>query len=217
MKVILSPSKTLTLNTPYSNQLPVFHRDAIRLRQHFKSMPLKDYIQFFSISKELAKDVKQLCSDMNTYKVIDTYSGIQFKTFHDLGHVDVTDLYIASGLYGILHSNDAIYPYRMDLKHPKLGSVTKFYKDKITSFLQQENDIYLCVSSEYAQLFDSSLDLIYVDIYLGDKKAPSVDAKKVRGAFAHYLLKYQGNHIEHFVYQDFRVIQISSHLITIKK
>jgi cytoplasmic iron level regulating protein YaaA (DUF328/UPF0246 family) len=217
MLVIISPSKTLTLGTPYHHSNPIFNKDAEILRTYFKKMSKKSIMTFFNISKAVAEQTQSYFLNDETYKVIDTFTGIQFKTLFEFEKVDMRALYVASGLYGLLHAHDHMKPYRMDLYHPKIGSVKDFYLNKIKNFLKHQDRIFLCVSHEYEKLFHPSLPLTFIQIWNGNKKASSVDAKKLRGAFAHYLLKHHGQSIEAFEYLGYKVIENTNSQIIIKK
>ena len=217
MKVILSPTKTLNRTHRAEITRPIFDHEAELLRSSVASLSIKRLQTFFKCSKDIATQTKDYYVDENRYEAIKTYDGIGFRTLLKLETIDYHDLYIVSGLYGLLRASDGIKPYRLDLIHPKKGSLVSFWKPKLYEHLKDEDIIYLCISLEYEVLFDERLPLVFVDIRIGEKKASSVEAKKVRAAFSHYLLKHQGLKLEAFEFDHYMVTQIDTKFITIKK
>jgi cytoplasmic iron level regulating protein YaaA (DUF328/UPF0246 family) len=217
MKVIISPSKTLSLTKPSKNSLPYFDSFANLLFKDFETMDAVSLEAFFKCSKDISLQTKNYYLDKNRYHALSIFQGISFKTFQSFKPVDTKNLYIASGIYGLISPSDAVRPYRCDLIHPTYGSLIPFWKPKLYLYLNDEDLIYLCVSKEYEVLFDKRLPLVFIDIYLGNKKAPSVDAKKVRGAFAYYLISHASKEIKDFQYNGYVVTSIDSNVITIIK
>ena len=216
MKILLSPAKTMNLEAPHTSQVPLFQKDATRLRRSLSKMSIKSIQDFYNVSKDTATLTKSYYLNNSTYIAIELFSGIAFKTFHqyEAPHT-LDDLYILSGLYGIIQAQDGISPYRLDLTHPYKGSLIQFWKEKIYSYLKDEDTIISCMSKEYEALLDQRLLVTYVSIYKNAKKAPSVDAKKVRGAFANYLLRHK--HPEGFVYDGYHYIKKDGNTIFIEK
>jgi cytoplasmic iron level regulating protein YaaA (DUF328/UPF0246 family) len=217
MKVIISPTKTLSLSNPSSFPLPYFESDAQLLFKDFESMDEASLKTFFKCSNNVSIQTQQYYLGKNRYHALSIFNGISFKTLLSFTSIDMKNLYIASGMYGLISPFDSIRPYRCDLIHPTYGSLIPYWKPKLYTYLNNEDLIYLCVSKEYEVLFDHRLPLVFIDIYLGNKKAPSVDAKKVRGAFAHYLLSHNAKKIKDFQYMGYSVISIDTKQITIKK
>lgn len=215
MKILLSPAKTLSLDAPNANQQPRFDHDTESLRRSFKRMSLKRYMSFFNISKDVAKLTKAYYLSDTRYNAHLLYSGIAFRVFHQFEKTDVDNLYILSGLYGLIHANDGIKPYRLDLKHPVKGTLISFWKKRLYEVLKDEDVIYVCASSEYRALLDERLPLIDVIITNQEKKAPSVEAKKVRGALAHHLLKHKK--ADGFQFEGYRYTHQKESKIFIKK
>jgi cytoplasmic iron level regulating protein YaaA (DUF328/UPF0246 family) len=217
MKVILSPAKTLSFTIPLTEPLPHFESFAAPLFKDIELMNVLEIKAFFKCSSEVSNQTKDYYLNKKRYEAIHMYQGISFKTFQSFNKIHTKNLYIASGIYGLVQANDALRPYRLDLTHPTKGSLISYWKPKLFTYLKDEDLIYLCVSKEYEVLFDTRLPLVFIDIYLNNKKAPSVDAKKVRGAFAHYLLSHDVRELSSFEYIGYKVISLSEHLITIKK
>lgn len=216
MKVLLSPAKTMNLEASKSNQVPVFMNEAYQLKKALKSMSLKKTESFFKLSKNAARLTQSYTLMTETFKAIELYSGIAFKTYHQQ-HPKPNDdhLFVLSGLYGIVHAQDGILPYRLDLTHPTRGSLISFWRKKIYSFLKDEPEIISCASKEYESLLDPRLNITFVNIVSGDRLAPSVEAKKVRGALAHHLLIHLKP--EGFSFEGYSYIKKDDKVIYIKK
>jgi uncharacterized protein len=217
MKVILSPAKTLSFTHPSHTPLPYFELEAMTLFKPLERMTIKALELFFKCSTDISIQTHDYFSNQERYTAIHMYQGISFKTFQSLPTINTKNLYIASGIYGLVSASDALRPYRLDLLHPTKGSLLSYWKPKLYTYLKDEDCIYLCVSKEYEVLFDTRLPLIFIEIFLNNKKAPSVDAKKVRGALAHFILSHDSSKLSSFEYIGYKVISRSETLITIKK
>lgn len=217
MKVILSPAKTLSLTHMVTKPLPYFEFSSKPLFKDFEAMSTLDLKSFFKCSTDIAQQTKNYFLNKTRYEALKMYQGTSFKTFQSFDAIDTKDLCIASGMYGLVGASDALRPYRLDLTHPTKGPLISYWKPKLYAYLKLEDRIYLCVSKEYEVLFDTRLPLVFVEIYLHNKKAPSVDAKKVRGAFAHFILSHDLNQLSSFEYMGYQVNFFSDHLIILKK
>lgn len=216
MKILLSPAKTMNTNAPNAYKEPVFMHEATQLRKALRSMSLKKTETFFNVSKDVAKTTKQYAEDDARYEAISLFSGIAFKTFHEQSPNPTYDhLYILSGLYGLVHAKDGIYPYRLDLVHPTRGSLIHYWKKRLYALLKDEKDIISCASKEYEAILDERLHVTRLHITKDLKRAPSVDAKKVRGAFAHHLLVRQSP--EGFSFDGYTYIKKDDLIIYIAK
>jgi cytoplasmic iron level regulating protein YaaA (DUF328/UPF0246 family) len=216
MKILLSPAKTMNLDATFSSQIPWFEKESKHLRNYLSKMSISSLENFFNVSKETAKLTKSYYLNDSTYVAIQLFSGIAFKTFHQLETPKtLDDLYILSGLYGIIHALDGISPYRLDLSHPQKGSLIHFWKEKLYEYLKDEDSIISCMSQEYEVLLDQKLSVTYVSIFKNGKRAPSVDAKKVRGALANHLLRRKRP--EGFNYDGYQYIKKDGHTIYIEK
>jgi len=59
--------------------------------------------------------------------------------------------------------------------------------------------------------------MIYVHIFHGNKKASSVDAKKVRAALAYHIDIHGLEKLDTFNYDEYTFTSLKNHIITIKK
>lgn len=217
MVILLSPAKTMQLKNPNKTFSCLYQKESLHLRKTFKHMPIKKIMAFFHVSKEVAKQTSLYYNAEDTYRVYDMFDGIGYRILKSLANEIPKHIYALSGLYGILHLSDQVYPYRLDLKHPIKGSLISYWKEKLYERLKDEPLIISCASSEYEQILDKRLQITYVNILSGDKKAPSVDAKKVRAAFAYYIETYGLNTLTSFEYDGYNFIELNEYNIIIKK
>ena len=217
MVILLSPAKTMQLKNPSKTFSCLFQKESLLLRKTFKHMPIKTIMAFFHVSKEVAKQTSLYYNAEDTYQVYDMFDGIGYRILKSLSHKMPKHIYALSGLYGILHLSDQVYPYRLDLKHPIKGSLISFWKEKLYERLKDESLIISCASSEYEQILDPRLNIIYVHILSGDKKASSVDAKKVRAALAYQMDVYGIERLDAFNYEGFKFKSFKDKIISIKK
>ncbi len=178
MVILLSPAKTMQLKNPNKTFSCFYQKESLQLRKTFKHMPIKKIMAIFNVSKEVAKQTSLYYNSEDTYQVFDMFDGIGYRILKSLANDIPKHIYALSGLYGLLHLSNQVYPYRLDLKHPIKGSLISFWKEKLYERLKDEPLIISCASSEYEQILDKRLTITYVHILSGDKKAPSVDAKK---------------------------------------
>lgn len=217
MVILLSPAKTMQLKNPNKTFTCLYQKESLQLRKTFKHMPVKKIIAFFHVSKEVAKQTSSYYNSEDTYLVYDMFDGIGYRILKSLSNHMPKHIYALSGLYGILHLSDQVYPYRLDLKHPVKGSLISFWKEKLYERLKDEPLIISCASSEYEQILDSRLNMIYVHIFHGNKKASSVDAKKVRAALAYHIDIHGLEKLDAFHYEEYTYTSLKNHIITIKK
>ena len=217
MVILLSPAKTMQLKNPNKTFTCLYQKESLQLRKTFKHMPIKKIMAFFNVSKEVAKQTALYYNSEDTYQVYDMFDGIGYRILKSLANDIPKHIYALSGLYGLLHLTDQVYPYRLDLKHPIKGSLISFWKEKLYERLKDEPFIISCASSEYEQILDKRLQITYVHILSGDKKASSVDAKKVRAALAYQIDVYGLERLDAFNYDGFKFKSFKDKIITIKK
>ncbi len=216
MIILLSPAKTMNLKHPQKDFHCSFEQDALKLRSSLTSMSVKRLMTFFNISKDVALNTYDYYHSEDTYVTYDMFDGIAYRILKQLSPQVPKNIYALSGLYGLLHLSDTIYPYRLDLKHPKKGSLVTYWRQKLYEKLKDEDMIISCLSSEYDVLLDERLHVIHVEIYKDNKKAPSVDAKKVRAAFSVHLDTYGMNKVTSFEFMNYQVMSQTNTIIHIK-
>jgi len=216
MIILLSPAKTMNLIHPMVDLTCEFKEDALKLRSSLTRMSVQHLKAFFNISEDVAHKTYDYYHCKHTYRVYDLFDGIGYRILKQNSKEMPKHIYVVSGLYGLLHISDTIFPYRLDLKHPIKGLLINFWRNKLYEKLKHEKLIISCLSKEYQELLDQRLSIIHVDIYKSNKKAPSVDAKKVRAAFASYIDQYELSDLNNFHFDNYRVSQVTSNLIRLE-
>jgi cytoplasmic iron level regulating protein YaaA (DUF328/UPF0246 family) len=216
MIILLSPAKTMNLKYPQKDFHCFYLEDALKLRSSLKSMSIKRLMTFFDVSEGVALKTYDYYHSEHAYVTYDMFDGIGYRILKQLSPTIPKNIYALSGLYGLLHLSDTIYPYRLDLKHPTIGSLITFWRQKLYEKLKHEDLIISCLSSEYEVLLDERLNVIHIDIYKDNKKAPSVDAKKVRAAFAVHLDTYGIDEINDFEFMNYYVTSKTNNTLSIE-
>ena len=205
MLLLVSPTKTMKLTNARSQTMPRFIKEAKQLLGELKTMSPSQLQGMFGCNEKIAQQVanynEQWC-DGNGWKALTLFDGLQFKSMQ----IDQWDaetlmfasnhLAIMSGLYGIVHPLDGIYPYRLDFNDEINGiKVKQFYQNKILTYLHSLNTPIIDACSKEYQLSDSSLPRIEV-VFLENGKAKATLAKQARGYFARYFVTHKIDTIE---------------------
>jgi len=107
-----------------------------------------------------------------------------------------THLRILSAMYGLLHPQTRIWPYRLDftmtLPKPSLKTI---WSQKICSVLEEEDWIIDLSSQEFGSLLNGLSPKIHHVLFLelinGKERIISANAKKARGKMTQYLIVNQ--------------------------
>jgi cytoplasmic iron level regulating protein YaaA (DUF328/UPF0246 family) len=212
MVILLHSSKTM--RSPMSSQQPsqpqLLNKTQL-LGDYLKILSPKQIARVMHISPALASKTHALVQNWNTESsqqslaidsfVGDIYSGLQASS------LSITDrdyanknLYILSGLYGLLRPFDGVQPYRLEmaykLPNKKFSSLYKFWGTSIVDCLPQNELIINTSSDEYTKAILSYVDpnLVIAPQFLTinpKTKQPTqviVHTKIARGAFARWLI-----------------------------
>lgn len=228
MQLIISPAKTLDLNPKLPKQIqlhssiPALIKDTCKLIEKLNKLSQSNIIKLMNVSEKLAKINYQRFQDWqypypnNALPAIfmfkgDVYQGIDIHSFSptELKRLN-QQLFILSGLYGILKPCDLILPYRLEmgtkLKNQVGNNLYDFWGDKIakeilTSFdnkkKQQKKPVLInLASNEYFQVIKNQLpqDLeiiqpVFKDLVKSNYKIVSFWAKKARGLMVKFIIK----------------------------
>ena len=153
MKVIISPAKSLDFEKQLPTNLsskPVFLNEAEKINSLLKIKSQKSIKDLMKISEKLAElnwERNQVFNDNNTKTRAavfafngDVYNGLDAYSFSkEQINTMQNQLFILSGLYGILKPLDVIKPYRLEMGTPLKIDTSKnlydFWKNKITEKL----------------------------------------------------------------------------------
>jgi len=221
MILLLSPAKSLELNTPISCTLasqPQFDRDKKPIVDQLKKLKVEQIASTFALSEKLAElnylryqALGSKESLIHSRQAIFTFDGEVYvgldaysldKKMYEFTNETVR---ILSGLYGVLNPFDLIEPYRLEMgsklsigKHKNLYS---FWSDKVTKSINADlkNSTHLLnlASQEYMKVVHPQeivKPIIQFDFLEEDKKEwknISFFSKKARGLMARYLLDHK--------------------------
>ncbi len=217
-KVFLSPTKNIN-PTPKRYEIvstPCFNEEAKYLVDQLKTKTTNELVELMHISKELAnltyerfQNWKMNPENALSFHAITMYAGEAFKAF-DFESLERNNymklqhnLFILSGLYGILKPFDIVSPYRLEIGLPFAPSNLKknlyvFWQEKIHQFLTSnlvENDVLVILASqEYAKVLDfknlgfRTITLNFKEYNDGNYKMVMMYAKNARGKMARYIL-----------------------------
>lgn len=203
MILILSPSKTFNRMIHTYTTSPVFEEDAKQLIEKLKSLSVNKLMKHMSVSKNLAMTAKEDYQHFGDIKtaVIHGYNGHQFRNF-DIDTLEeryknnLNSVYILSALYGLLRAYDGISPYRLEMKDKTIINLYQFWKPKVQSYIKKNfshETIYNLASDEYGQLIKDLDNVINIQFYTlseGKLSIHAMEAKRMRGLFARYLIMY---------------------------
>ena len=242
LKILLSPTKTMkeevidsTLKMSYPENL----KDSYLLIKKLRALKVDQLVDTMSISKKLAeqnhsrfknwefpdKNSSNWSISADLYSG-EAYKGLDYKSLNDIEKSFAHQhLFILSGLYGIIRSNDLIYPYRLEMGlkwfiSDEYPSLYKFWSDKINTFLKKNTDsnsiIINLASNEYFKVIkkkEIKIDIItpvFKTLKNGQLKTIAIHSKLARGLMARFIIKNQISSInqlkkfnsEGYIYND---------------
>ncbi|WP_341207851.1 peroxide stress protein YaaA [uncultured Sphingomonas sp.] len=214
MIAVLSPAKTLDLDTP--SPFPAtparFAAEAATLAKAASHLTQKRLSELMKISPALAKlnadrfrdfDAAEERPALYTFAG-DVYTGLDAATLDEpavrfaQGH-----LRLLSGLYGLLRPLDGMRPYRLEMGTrwaPRREKLTDWWGPRIADALAQDvaeegsKVVLNLASNEYweavAGKLPSDVRVVAVDFREADDRFISFHAKKARGMMARYLVEH---------------------------
>lgn len=228
MKILISPAKSLdfTTETPVKTfTKAAFIKESKNINQVLKTLKPKDLGALMSISDNLA-ELNWQRNQVRKYKLSelndtvrqaifafngDVYTGLNAYGLNEI-EIDYlqNNLYILSGLYGLLKPLDAIEPYRLEMgiKLP-IGDkkdLYSFWKDSVTNALNKgykKGDVLVnLASNEYFGVVDKKtikakiITPEFKDYKDGKLKIISFFAKKARGLMVRYMAENNITNVE---------------------
>jgi len=216
MKILISPAKLMSLETDGNwnkSTSPRFLSQSEVVMEKLKTLNTNDLEKLMSISKDLAemnlerythwkpKPTKKKSLQAALAFKGEVYRGLDAETLgEDAQEYLNQNLFILSGLYGILRPSDRLMLYRLEMgsKLDVKGSknLYGFWKETLTDFVNsrlKKNEVLLnLASSEYAKALDSKklkspkTDVEFLDYKNGELKPIMVFFKQARGAMARF-------------------------------
>lgn len=214
IKLFLSPAKKLNFSkeSPLPLSKATFLNECKDILTVLQSKNTSEISALMNLSKDLAHlnyERYQYFDSAATQAAIlafngEVYNGLQANSWtKELLLKAQNQLYILSGLYGILKPLDEIKPYRLEMgtklpinDHKNLHT---FWQKKLTSFIHEnihENDLILNLASvEYTKailwknLPNKIIEPKFKEFKNGNHKTIMMYAKKARGLMAKFVLE----------------------------
>lgn len=223
MKIVISPAKSLDyerdITTPMTTEAP-FLDDANRLALKLQKLSPKKISALMHLSPQLAdlnyerfQNWEQPTTISATSKPAVTvftgevYKGLDVDTFSEKDFKNAQDqLFILSGMYGILRPLDLMYPYRLEMGtkwsiSPKTKNLYQFWGKRLAEYLNQEMKedevIINLASNEYFKAIDNKtvkarvITPVFKELKGDQFKVVMMYAKHARGAMARDIIKNQ--------------------------
>ena len=212
MLIVLSPAKSLDLETPPTTKLatqPAFldHSEQLieRLREYSPAqlgelMDLSDALSTLNVARyaSWSRDTSEARQAVMTFNG-DVYDGLDARSLNKR-QLDYTQsrVRILSGLYSLLKPLDLIHPHRLEmgtrLANPRGKNLYEFWGDRITEALNKEGaEVLVNLASEeyFKSVKPKKLEMpvitpVFEDWKGGKYKIISFFAKRARGMLARY-------------------------------
>lgn len=213
MKILLSPAKLMrsfALDTTASSR---FQKERKELMAVLKNWSVADFKLQMNISEEKAKETLALTqkwgsksNKINGAPALFAYIGEAFKALNaeqlaiqELAYLH-ENLFILSGLYGVLRANENVEPYRLEMAQrgvaPEGQSLYTFWRARVEKYLLQDlqkgEQILNLASSEYSDLLQDArlrerlITPHFFELKNGKLKSVSVFSKQARGTMARW-------------------------------
>lgn len=226
MKIVVSPAKSLNLETPLpttQSTQPLFLEKANALNTTLSKKSKKAIGKLMSLSDNLAalnyeryQQFQVPFTAENARPAVytfdgDVYTGLDAFTIPEDQLDQLQDrLRILSGLYGILKPLDLIQPYRLEmgtkLKKGRADNLYQFWGNTLTNHLNEEledGELFInLASNEYFKVIKPKalkvpvITPMFKDFKEGKLKMISFFAKKARGMMVRYILDTNAQTIE---------------------
>ncbi|WP_294194457.1 peroxide stress protein YaaA [uncultured Sphingomonas sp.] len=214
MIAVLSPAKTLDLDTPppFPATPARFADEAATLAKAASHLTQKRLSELMKISPALAKlnadrfrDFADAPERPALYTFAgDVYTGLDAATLDEPAVRFAQDhLRLLSGLYGLLRPLDGMRPYRLEMGTrwaPRRDRLTDWWGTRIADALAQDvaaegsDTVLNLASNEYWEAVSGKLPadvrVVAVDFREADGRFVSFHAKKARGMMARYLIEH---------------------------
>lgn len=210
MKIILSPSKTQN----HQRQLKEKGRDILyeartkKLFNYLKSLPKEEFKEELDIQGKLLDRTYKLYQehsfDDQTIPAIECYNGAVFKEVElesfdqeELSYLQ-DNLIILSPIYGPIHSDTEIWPYRLEMRlKPDNINLYEFWQEVMEDYFTNVDLIINLASNEYSKVVEKNYQGKIIDFYFkeetedGSLKTVGYYVKQNRGRLLNQMIKNQ--------------------------
>lgn len=193
------------------SRTPRFFQEALILVRELQKLNREELTDLMKISNKIADrtycDIQHFNeSDSPKQSAIFAYSGTVYQWLNavafnpdDLSYAS-EHVRILSGMYGVLKPEDLISSYRLEMKTPLINSeginLYQFWKNRITGYLQKENQpIINLASAEYTKAVDrKKLDNPFISVSFKEREGEKLRtvgmySKMARGLFSGRMIK----------------------------
>ncbi|MDO5509515.1 MAG: peroxide stress protein YaaA [Weeksellaceae bacterium] len=225
MKLFLSPAKRLDVSPnpdwPRATN-PSFGNEAEKVMNELKSLNAKQLQELMGISKDLAQEnVVRYAEWSAKTRKHGLYAAHMFdgEVYRGLKESEISangwkylqkNMFILSGLYGVLRPLDKVMPYRLEMgTQLPVGdskNLYEFWGESLTDFINEKsrkNEVLLNLSSqEYMKVLHKDklhgklTDVKFLDMHQGKLKQITVYFKKARGAMVNYCARNAAKTLE---------------------
>jgi uncharacterized protein len=223
MVICISPAKTFSKTHVEPKTVPIFEKDATSFVKKLKKVSVSDLMKQMHVSEMIAQDVHDFYATFGKIKsaAIYLYDGQAFKGL-DPKSLDPSSikrieaqLYILSGLYGLIRPMDGISMYRLEMQSRIIGHLENHWKNKIQQYFRTNhpNDVIINLASEeYGKLLLGLENVHTIEFIItrdGKQVQNNMAIKKIRGMMARHLImsniktldEMQSIEIDGFIYQ----------------
>ncbi|MDD2371204.1 MAG: YaaA family protein [Firmicutes bacterium] len=202
MKIILSPSKTLSLVCPLSGKGKELlnEKKSIYLMKAIKDINKEQLGKVFKIKDKLLDETYNLYQNSKykdlRYDPIGCYNGVVYKLLgnkqysHDERNYLENNIVILSAMFGLIEPGQGIWPYRLDFKtKPKGLNLYEYWRDDVLEYFKDESIIINLASGEFSSLLKPIENkLVNINFIETDGRILSFRAKKARGIMADAII-----------------------------
>ena len=215
MNIILSPSKTQNHNRNREEKGKNILKEDMtkKLFNYLKSLSKAELKKELDIQGNLLDRTYNLYQEHSfnnqTIPAIECYNGAVFKQI-DLENFDKEQLrymqkklIILSPMYGPIHSDTEIWPYRLEMKLKPNGiNLYEYWQEVMKSYFSDIDLIINLASNEYSKVVEKNYQGKIIDFYFkeekedGSLKTIGYYVKQNRGKLLNEMIKNQVNSIE---------------------
>jgi Uncharacterized protein conserved in bacteria len=216
MKIIIAPSKTMKYRDDGFIKKPLLYQEKTEyLLSLLKQYNDEELCQLMKISYKQAMTVYHYYHQPQiAYPALSFYQGTVFKQletdqYHQ--HLDYLEqhLCILSAMYGLMHYNTAIYPYRLDMTmKPNHINLYEYWYTPLYQYFEDCDFIISLASHEFTSMIHHPhlyfIDFIEID--QGKLKRNSIKVKKARGQMLNEMILQEITSLE-----DIQKLQIDGY------
>lgn len=208
MRIIVSPAKTMMQEPAEAPSVPVFIRDAGKIRQYLLSLDDDRFAQVMACSRKLTEENRERYRNMdlsrNLTPAAEAYDGIQYK-YLDWRSLNADQqaylndhLRILSAFYGVLKPSDGIAPYRLEMAAKTDidgGNMYAYWGRRIYEEVSDGTVIISLASKEYEKCvapYDKNMiRIVFAQSAGGRLVSRGAYAKMARGAMVRWMAVHQ--------------------------